>query len=220
MTRGGKAKRGSQSFQVSIYPVESRRCQKTFNGEVNVTHSLKYLPEEGAPHQGGRGADEWRRWLHWGCPEILNIQYRFCPGFLLEIYIIQWFLLFKTLKDICSESSCGRDVNYASSILGSPTSPTLLLLEGATALGLDHRLQAEVPFITARKKHWRVILWSSDAPPLMRGPRGLQVADATDTRQQILHQPHLWGDPLKKTMATHFYPCQYSCLENSMGRGA
>jgi len=52
MTRGGKAKRGSQSFQVSIYPVESRRCQKTFNGEVNVTHSLKYLPEKGAPHQG------------------------------------------------------------------------------------------------------------------------------------------------------------------------
>lgn len=45
MTRAGKAKRESQSFQVSIYPLEPRRCQKTLSGEANVTHSLNQRKE-------------------------------------------------------------------------------------------------------------------------------------------------------------------------------
>ena len=45
MTRAGKPKRESQSFQASIYPVEPRRCQKTLNGEANVTHSLNQRKE-------------------------------------------------------------------------------------------------------------------------------------------------------------------------------
>lgn len=91
---------------------------------------------------------------------------------MLEFYNIQ-------LKDICSESSHGRDVSSASSILGSPTPPTLLLLEAAAALGLARRLQAAAAFTTARKKHRGANLRSSHAPPLTRGPRGLQVPDAT-----------------------------------------
>ena len=62
---------------------------------------------------------------------------------MLGMCIIQRFLLLKTLKDICSESGRGRNVSSASSILGSPASPALLLLEAARALGLDRRLQAE-----------------------------------------------------------------------------
>ena len=83
---------------------------------------------------------------------------------MLGMCIVQRFLLLKTLKDICSESGRGRDVSSASSILGSPASPALLLLEGQSTRSRPQAASSS-SFHPRQKKRRGAILRSSVLPP-------------------------------------------------------
>ena len=103
---------------------QSPESARKLNQEISITHSLTYPPRERNITPGGAGEvktlggprlpgnSEYLIWvLSW-----LNVWNSYYPT----------FLLFKTFTEVCSESSCGRDICYSSSTPCYLAFPTFL----------------------------------------------------------------------------------------------